>query len=71
LIEAGFAPADGEARAGDVALIACDAGQFHLGLTGPDRLVHAHAGLRRVVETPIDDGFRDGARWRLPLLGAN
>ncbi len=65
LARAGFAPADDEARAGDVALIAFAAGQFHLGLIGPASLVHAHAGLRRVVETPLDDGVRAAARWRL------
>ncbi|WP_234716045.1 hypothetical protein [Sphingopyxis macrogoltabida] len=49
-----------------MALIALDAGQFHLGLIGTDRLVHAHAGLRRVVETPFD-AWGDMDRWRLPL----
>ena len=62
---AGFVPVDAEARDGDVALIAFAAGQFHLGLTGPASLVHAHAGLRRVVETPFDAGREDAALWRL------
>ena len=62
---AGFVPVDAEARDGDVALIAFAAGQFHLGLTGPASLVHAHAGLRRVVETPFDAGDEGAARWRL------
>ena len=53
-----------DVRDGDVALIALPAGQFHLGLIGGDRMVHAHAGLRRVVETPPDDGFADATRWR-------
>ena len=65
LVAAGFAPVAGKACAGDVALILFDAGQFHLGLIGPGRLVHAHAGLRRVVETPFDGGARDVSRWRL------
>ena len=65
LVHAGFVPVVGDGREGDVALIAYPAGQFHLGLMGLDRLVHAHAGLRRVVETPIDDGLRDVGRWRL------
>lgn len=64
LAAAGFAPVGGAVCDGDVALIALDAGQFHLGLIGADRLVHAHAGLRRVVETPFD-GSEDVARWRL------
>lgn len=60
---AGFGPTDGAARIGDVALMAYPAGQFHLGLLGERSVVHAHAGLRRVAETPVDgDGLR---RWRL------
>lgn len=64
LAHAGFVPVAGGARAGDVALIALAAGQFHLGLIGPVSLVHAHAGLRRVVETPVGDAG-GGALWRL------
>lgn len=64
LVGAGFVPVVGAGRVGDVALFALDAGQFHLGLIGADRLVHAHAGLRRVVETPVDR-LDDGVRWRL------
>ena len=59
---AGFAPVR-DACVGDVALIAYAAGQFHLGLMGENVMVHAHAGLRRVVETPFEG--RGGARWRL------
>lgn len=65
LVHAGFVPVVGDGREGDVVLLAYPAGQFHLGLTGLDRLVHAHAGLRRVVETPIR-GLDGVARWRLP-----
>jgi cell wall-associated NlpC family hydrolase len=54
-----------DVRDGDVALIALPAGQFHLGLIGVDRMVHAHAGLKRVVETPLGDGFLSTTRWRL------
>jgi len=61
-VEAGLRAA-GFAPAGDVALIAYAAGQFHLGLMGEGVMVHAHAGLRRVVETPVDG--RVGERWRL------
>lgn len=61
---AGFRRATG-ARDGDVALIALPAGQFHLGLIGGGRLVHAHAGLRRVVETPLADGAYRFEIWRL------
>ena len=65
LFAAGFEPVGTDMRDGDVALIALDAGQFHLGLMGADRMIHAHAGLRQVVETPIDDELRDVVRWRL------
>jgi cell wall-associated NlpC family hydrolase len=61
---AGFVPAVGDARDGDVALIAFAAGQFHLGLIGRVSLVHAHAGLRRVVEAPFDAGTEDAVLWR-------
>lgn len=64
LAAAGFEPVVGGARTGDVALIALPAGQYHLGLVGPETFVHAHGGLRRVVETPID-GLGDAALWRL------
>lgn len=65
LAAAGFVLVDDEARVGDVALIALTAGQFHLGLIGPASLVQAHAGLRRVVETPLGVDVRAAARWRL------
>lgn len=65
LLHAGFVPVVGARREGDLVLVAYPAGQFHLGLTGLDRLVHAHAGLRRVVETPLDDAMRGVACWRL------
>lgn len=47
----------GAPRTGDIALIACGHGQYHAALIGPDSHIHAHAGLRRVVETP---GWPDG-----------
>lgn len=65
LAAAGFGETRGAGRDGDVVLIALDAGQFHLGLIGTDRLVHAHAGLRRVVETPVDASLAAASRWRL------
>lgn len=65
LARAGFRPAADGVRDGDAALMELAAGQFHLGLLGPDRVVHAHAGLRRVVEAPFDDGWRCSVRWRI------
>ncbi len=64
LLHAGFVPVCATVRYGDVALVALDAGQFHLCLMGADRMIHAHAGLRRVVETPLDSQTRKGTRWR-------
>lgn len=68
LTAAGFVAVDAAVRDGDVALIAFAAGQFHLGLIGPGSLVHAHAGLRRVVETPFDVHAEGAALWRLGSL---
>ncbi|MGL3823348.1 NlpC/P60 family protein [Sphingopyxis sp. R3-92] len=68
LAAAGFVAIDADVRDGDVALIAFAAGQFHLGLIGPGSLVHAHAGLRRVVETPFDSKAEGAALWRLGSL---
>jgi cell wall-associated NlpC family hydrolase len=65
LADAGFVRAHDAMRPGDVALIAHPARQYHLGLIGFDTFIHAHAGLRRVVETPLDLGVRAAARWRL------
>ncbi len=65
LRRAGFVAVEGPRQSGDVALVALAAGQFHLVLLGPDRCVHAHAGLRRVVETPLDSALLAAPRWRL------
>ena len=65
LRRADFVAADGPPQSGDVALLALAAGQFHLVMLGPDRCVHAHAGLRRVVETPLDAALLAAPRWRL------
>ncbi len=65
LAAAGFATARDAPRPGDVALIVYPAGQFHLALIGHGSIVHAHAGLRRVVETPVEPGWLWAERWRL------
>lgn len=59
---AGFGAVD-DRRDGDILLIPLAAGQFHLGVTGPSSFVHAHAGLRRVVETPLDAAMQ-ATHWR-------
>jgi cell wall-associated NlpC family hydrolase len=43
----------GAAAAGDAALYALPAGQLHVALLGPAALIHADAGLRRVVRAPL------------------
>lgn len=48
----GLVARDGLPQTGDIALIACGHGQYHVALIGPQSHIHAHAGLRRVVETP-------------------
>jgi cell wall-associated NlpC family hydrolase len=53
------------ARMGDVLLCDFGAGQFHLGLSGTDRVIHAHAGLRLVVDAPFDALWDGAAVWRL------
>jgi murein DD-endopeptidase / murein LD-carboxypeptidase len=51
LLAHGFV-AVGEARAGDVLLMRTGPAQLHLGVKTESGLVHADAGLRRVVERP-------------------
>lgn len=48
-------------KAGDVVLVRAGAVQFHVMVKVPGGFVHAHAGLRRVVEMP------GAALW--PVLG--
>lgn len=52
LAAAGLAPAERMAP-GDVLVLAPGTGQLHLGLFTGTGLVHADAGLRRVVERPL------------------
>ena len=51
---------------GDVIVIAPAARQRHLGVVTEAGLVHAHAGLDRVVEGPIDPDWTLIGAWRLP-----
>lgn len=53
-------------QSGDVLLIAPAARQRHLGIVTPGGIVHAHAGLERVVEGPIDPDWTIIGAWRLP-----
>lgn len=53
-------------RAGDVVLARVGPGQWHLMLRVEGGFVHAHAGLRRVVEMPGDCPWAVEGIWRFP-----
>ena len=53
--------------AGDVLLFDLGAGQFHLAVAvGPEAIVHAHAGLRKVVQGRPDPSWKRIAAWQIP-----
>lgn len=56
----------GVAAAGDILITAPASGQRHFGIVTPSGLVHAHAGLGRVVEGPVDPAWQVVQAWRLP-----
>lgn len=65
----GLTPVTGPVREGDVLLIALGFGQHHLAIAiDPVSVVHAHAGLRRVVRQPRDPAWRIDATWRLARI---
>ncbi len=51
---------------GDVLVVAPAARHRHLAVVTPAGIVHAHAGLGRVVEGPLDPGWIITGAWRLP-----
>lgn len=51
-------------RSGDVMLMSVDADRVHLGIRTFDGFVHAHAGIRRVVETPGMPQWPVLSAWR-------
>lgn len=55
-----------QALPGDVLVVAPASDQRHFGIVTPLGLVHAHAGLGRVVEAPIDVDWQVVQAWRLP-----
>jgi cell wall-associated NlpC family hydrolase len=62
----GFAETTGPAFPGDVLMFAIGPVQFHLGIAARGgRLVHAHAGLRRVVLGPPGTDWEAAGHWRL------
>lgn len=63
----GFQQAAGPWQAGDVLLFAPGGHQHHLGVAcGDGRLVHAHAGLGRVVCAQAPAEWAVVGHWRLP-----
>lgn len=50
---------------GDLALFACDATQFHMAIIVPGGIVHADAGLGRVVERPGEPPWPMLGCWRV------
>jgi hypothetical protein len=50
---------------GDIALVAPSPSQLHLVVCAQQGWVHAHAGLRRVVHTPVTFDWPMIAHWRL------
>jgi len=66
LAEAGFGPVDGPIQSGDLLLLKAAPAQLHLAVAGPEgSLIHAHAGLGRVVLTPAPCPFPVQRHWRL------
>jgi cell wall-associated NlpC family hydrolase len=64
--EAGFEPVSGAAQPGDLLLVRPGPAQVHLAVVGASgALVHAHAGLGRVVLTPPPCPWPVERHWRL------
>ena len=63
LRRAGLARVDGP-RPGDLLLMRAGPAQLHLGILTDSGLVHADAGLRRVVERPGPPPFETLSAWR-------
>jgi hypothetical protein len=51
---------------GDLLVLAPGPRRRHLAVVVPGGVVHAHAGLGRVVEGPLDPAWRVVAAWRSP-----
>ncbi|AKM08127.1 hypothetical protein [Pelagerythrobacter marensis] len=58
-------PARGPVRGGDILMVRPGPAQMHLLVcAGPDRFIHAHAGLRRVVAMPGPMPWPILRQWR-------
>jgi lipoprotein Spr len=64
---AGFAPRPGRIGfPGDLLVVEVAPGRPHLAVLTETGAVHAHAGLRRVVEGPLDPAWRRLGAFRFP-----
>ncbi|WP_347302750.1 NlpC/P60 family protein [Croceibacterium sp. TMG7-5b_MA50] len=64
--EHGLQPASGRRAAGDILVYRVGTAQFHAAIVLDDvRIVHAHAGLRRVVSGPVPSEWALVRQWRL------
>ncbi|QVM84935.1 hypothetical protein [Novosphingobium decolorationis] len=69
LAAAGLHAAHGEPAPGDIAMVRTGACQYHFLIHSvPERniAIHAHAGLRRIVEGPLPTSWRQLGAWHLP-----
>jgi len=70
LQSAGLSTVTGARRAGDILLVRTAPAQMHCAIAVEHgRIVHAHAGLGRVVRSPLPDGWPILATWRLDSHG--
>ncbi len=70
--EAGFTSITGEPLAGDVVMYRVNPCQHHLAIAlDGNRLVHAHAGLGRIVIMPGPLPWPVAGHWRLALPAAS
>ena len=65
LSRAGFVPAETPST-GDLLLLDCGRGRWHLAVAVERGLIHAHAGLRRVVHAASPDPMTVLARYSQP-----
>lgn len=62
----GLKPVPGPVAADEVLLMTLGYGQHHLMIAADcNEVIHAHAGLRRVVRHRLDPGSTIGAKWRI------
>ena len=69
-LDAALAPLGGtridSPKPGDLLVLAPVTGRRHLAVVTPCGVVHAHAGIGRVVEGPLDPAWCLVAAWRFP-----